>query len=92
MSRPVPTPKRVVPPACHTAARQLLLRLGDPEPAPNLYAEVFEAIIEELDEPDWAMLDAGTAELDRALADSSNRYKKDLARDVWRAMLARVPQ
>lgn len=79
MRRIVPNPS-----PCHTAARQLLLRLVEDD---LRYADIFRAVLNELDEPDWAMLDAGMAQLDRALPDATNRYKKDLARDLWRAML-----
>jgi hypothetical protein len=55
------------------------------------YGEIFREVLDELDEPDWAMLDAGIAELERVLPPGcGTRYKKDVCRYVWRAMLARV--
>ena len=87
---------RIVPPPCHAAARQLLLRLTDPNQEQDRddlrYGEIFREVLDELDEPGWAMLDAGIAELERVLPPGcSTRQKCDVCRYVWRAMLGRVP-
>lgn len=51
---------------------------------------VADVVLAELAEPDQFMLEAGMAELDRALPRAAKAYVRDLAGVVWRSMLARA--
>lgn len=75
-----------------TLGRKAVLQVNTMIPGGKTFAEALvQTVIDQIAEPDSEMVAAGEAEIALALpANTKKAYRKDLARVVWRVMLARV--
>jgi hypothetical protein len=77
----------------HEAVRRIAMGLEHGSEMATLVVagDVVSGLLALLQDPDAEMLEAGIAEFQHALPPGCDkRYKRDLARCVWRAMLSRV--